>query len=148
MNLPDVEKLLQTAVSPAIVVSACGLLLLTMSNRLGRTIDRIRLLNREYTHVTAAQKPIIDAQIVSILHRARLIQSAILFVTLCIFLAVLLVACLFVLPVMGIQSGLLVAILFLASLGSLTIALVFFMREIYQALEATAGEVEHTTNRL
>jgi len=147
MNLPEVETLLKNAVSPAIVVSACGLLLLTMSNRLGRTIDRIRLLNREYVHVSAAHKPLIDAQIVSILHRARLIQSAILFVSLCIFLAVLLVAFLFLMPVAGIASGLPVAILFLASLGSLAVSLAIFMREIFLALEATAGEVEHTTNR-
>ncbi len=79
------------------------------------------------------------------MHRARLIQSAILFVTLCIFLAVLLVACLFLMPVVGIPAGLLVAVLFLSSLSSLAIALAFFMREIFLALEATADETEHTT---
>jgi hypothetical protein len=147
MNLNEVEKILQIAVSPTIVISACGLLLLTMSNRLGRTIDRMRLLNREYAHATAVLKPIIDAQLLSIMHRARLIRSAILFVTLCIFLAVLLIAFLFLMQVVGIPMGLPVAILFLGSLGSLAVSLGYFMREIYLALEATAGEVEHTTNR-
>ncbi|MCH8539186.1 MAG: DUF2721 domain-containing protein [Opitutales bacterium] len=42
MNFEELSTTLQLATSPAILVSACGLLLLSMTNRLGRAIDRSR----------------------------------------------------------------------------------------------------------
>ena len=47
MELPSVAQLLpvlQTAIGPMILISGIGLLLLTMTNRLGRAIDRTRTL--------------------------------------------------------------------------------------------------------
>ena len=46
---------LQMAISPVIMISAYGMLLLSMTNRLGRAIDRARLLSGEpATQPTAA----------------------------------------------------------------------------------------------
>jgi MFS family permease len=39
--------LVQSMVTPAVMISACGLLLLSMSNKLARLVDRIRGLNAE-----------------------------------------------------------------------------------------------------
>ena len=47
MDSHSVFQALQLAVSPVILISAYGLLLLSMTNRLGRAIDRARLLVRE-----------------------------------------------------------------------------------------------------
>ena len=47
MSNPTVAELvpiLQTAIGPALLISGVGLLLLTMTNRLGRVVDRARLL--------------------------------------------------------------------------------------------------------
>ena len=47
MPLTSLEKIipmLQVAIGPVILISGIGLLLLTMTNRLGRAIDRARLL--------------------------------------------------------------------------------------------------------
>ena len=46
MSLPTVAQLipvLQTAIGPMILISGVGLLLLSMTNRLGRVIDRLNL---------------------------------------------------------------------------------------------------------
>ena len=51
MPIQSVEHLIpiiQTAVGPVILISGLGLLLLTMTNRLGRIIDR----SVSYTHLT------------------------------------------------------------------------------------------------
>jgi uncharacterized membrane protein YciS (DUF1049 family) len=40
--------LIQAMVTPAVMISACGLLLLALTNRLARIIDRIRSLNAEF----------------------------------------------------------------------------------------------------
>lgn len=40
--------LIQAMVTPAVMISACGLLLLALTNRLARIVDRIRGLNAEF----------------------------------------------------------------------------------------------------
>ena len=40
MSLKDLLPVLQVAIGPVILISGVGLLLLSMTNRLGRTIDR------------------------------------------------------------------------------------------------------------
>ena len=47
MHSPTLQQLIpviQTSVGPVILISGIGLLLLSMTNRLGRIIDRSRLL--------------------------------------------------------------------------------------------------------
>ena len=39
--------LIQSMVAPAVMISACGLLLLSLTNKVGRIVDRIRDLNTE-----------------------------------------------------------------------------------------------------
>jgi len=38
----EIVPVLQTAISPVVLISGVGLLLLTMTNRLGRIVDRAR----------------------------------------------------------------------------------------------------------
>jgi hypothetical protein len=46
-SLTEVISVLQTAIGPVILISGVRLLLLSMTNRLGRVIDRARVLSRE-----------------------------------------------------------------------------------------------------
>ena len=46
MNLAEIIPVLQVSIGPVILISGVGLLLLTMTNRLGRAIDRARQLAR------------------------------------------------------------------------------------------------------
>ena len=46
-TLHAIVPVLQMATGPVILISGIGLLLLTMTNRLGRAIDRARSLSRE-----------------------------------------------------------------------------------------------------
>ncbi len=45
--LNEIVPVLQVAIGPVILISGVGLLLLTMTNRLGRAIDRARQLKAE-----------------------------------------------------------------------------------------------------
>jgi len=47
VNIEAFTKLLQLSISPIVVISAVGLLLLSVTNRLGRAIDRARALVKE-----------------------------------------------------------------------------------------------------
>ena len=46
-TLTELIPILQIAIGPVILISGVGLLLLSMTNRLGRAIDRARILRQE-----------------------------------------------------------------------------------------------------
>jgi hypothetical protein len=49
-------SMIQAMLSPAVMISCSGLLLLALTPKLGRVIDRIRLLNQEKTNIAKRQK--------------------------------------------------------------------------------------------
>lgn len=82
MNPPSLTQLvpiLQLAVGPVILISGVGLLLLTLTNRFGRMLDRSRAIIREITegkHAPAVVANLNDQ--VQILHRrARILRLSI-----------------------------------------------------------------------
>ena len=63
MTLAELVPVLQVAIGPVILVSGVGLLLLTMTNRLGRILDRTRLLVRERRAAGGDEGRLISAQL-------------------------------------------------------------------------------------
>ena len=53
LTLQQLIPVIQTAVGPVILISGVGLLLLSITNRFGRIVDRSRLLARELPRATA-----------------------------------------------------------------------------------------------
>ncbi|MDR1968151.1 MAG: DUF2721 domain-containing protein, partial [Burkholderiaceae bacterium] len=47
MPIHELLPILQVAIGPVILISGIGMLLLTLSNRFGRAVDRSRVLGRE-----------------------------------------------------------------------------------------------------
>jgi hypothetical protein len=72
--------IVQAMVTPAVMISACGLLLLSVSNKLGRIVDRIRDLNAEdrglSDEVDRVRRLSIRNQIDLLLRRALLLRNA------------------------------------------------------------------------
>jgi hypothetical protein len=129
----DVFEALQLAVSPVILISAYGLLLLSMTNRLGRAIDRARLLVRE----SAAK----EDQIAIIARRAVWIRSAIVFTSLALIAAALLVLVLFASVLLPVGIAPVVSVLFIGSLVCLVIGLAYFLIDIFGSLHAMKAEL-------
>jgi hypothetical protein len=73
-------NMIQPMVTPAVMISACGLLLLSISNKLGRIVDRTRDLNSEdrglSNDVEAVRRLSIRNQIDILLRRALLLRNA------------------------------------------------------------------------
>lgn len=135
MEARNVFEALQLAVSPVILISAYGLLLLSMTNRLGRAIDRARQLVREGS-------PGKKEQITIIARRAVWIRSAIVFTSLALIAAALLVLVLFGSVLLTTNIAPVVAVLFIGSLVSLVIGLTYFLVDIFASLHAMQAELE------
>lgn len=134
MDARDVFEALQLAVSPVILISAYGLLLLSMTNRLGRAIDRARQLVRE----GASGK---EAQVAIIARRAGWIRSAIVFTSLALLAAAVLVLVLFASVLLRVGVALAVSVLFIGSLVCLVVGLAFFLVDIFASLHAMEAEL-------
>jgi multidrug efflux pump subunit AcrB len=136
--IPD----LHDAIGPMILISAVGLLLLTLTNRLGRAIDRSRQLKSELPKRNTQERAHVLAQVEIIYRRARMIRLSITLSALSALFAAGLVIALFVTALLQWQQGLLVGILFIASMVSLVVSLVAFIFDINLSLQALKLELE------
>ena len=73
-TLHEIVPVLQVATGPVILISGVGLLLLTMTNRLGRTIDRARQLCRDLPESSGEKRGQTLTQITIIYRRAKVIR--------------------------------------------------------------------------
>ncbi len=144
MPVPSVQELipvLQTAIGPVILISGIGLLLLTMTNRLGRAIDRARSLSAELPSADDQGRARIARQLSILWMRARMIRLAISLATISALTAAILVIVLFVTALLSAESAWLIAALFTACMLSLIASLFVFLRDINQALAALRLEL-------
>ena len=141
MKLADLVPVLQTAIGPAILISGVGLLLLNMTNRLGRTIDRSRHLVELLRHCDEDDRRRYQLQLDILWRRARLLQSAIALIATSALLAALLVIVLFFSVLLRIEAAIFLSVLFILCLSSLIAALVYFLRDINLTLHALALEL-------
>ena len=142
-SLAEIVPILQVAVGPVILVSGVGLLLLSMTNRLGRTIDRTRLLARELAGAEAGERSHLLAQLTVLERRAHLVRRAIAASTCSVLLAAMLVITLFLAALLRWDAAPLVGLLFIGCMGALILSLVDFLRDVNLSLEAVSRELEH-----
>jgi hypothetical protein len=145
MALTPVKELipvLQVAIGPVILISGVGLLLLTLTNRYGRTIDRSRLLVRELRELAGADRERLEGQIEILYRRARLIRLSIFLAGVSVLLASLLIIVLFLTALLKLEVGLLISLLFIGCMVALSGSLVAFIRDINLSLGALKLELQ------
>jgi hypothetical protein len=140
--LHEIIPVLQTAISPVILISGVGLLLLSMTNRLGRAIDRARSLVRELRQGREHDRPATLAQVAIIYRRARLIRLSIALASLSVLLAAVLIIVLFLSALMKWDHGFIISLIFIACMASLIASLVTFIYDIHLSLVALKLELQ------
>ena len=146
ITVQELIPILQVAIGPVVLISGVGLLILSLTNRLGRVIDRGRSLVREMPEIPERNHPNIQRQLHILYLRAGLLQRAITFATLCVLCAAVLVITLFFTAALHLEDAWLIGILFVAAMGSLIVSLVSFLQELNQSLVAfrlDIGEDNH-----
>jgi hypothetical protein len=141
MQFNELIPILQASVSPVIMISGVGLLILSMTNRFGRVIDRSRQLGDALNHAPQQERERLKPQLEILFRRARLLRAAITFATLSVLVAAVLVVALFLAAFLNVEVVLLVAILFIACLLSLIISLLAFLQDINLSLVALKLEL-------
>src|SRR6266853_1575059 len=136
LSVAQLIPALQTAIGPTILISGVGLLLLTMTNRLARTIDRARTLARELPGASESDYAKSTGQLRILWKRARLIRLSIALASLSALFAAILIIVLFVTAVLQIENVWLICTLFITCLVCLIGSLIVFIHDINLALAA------------
>ena len=143
MSLEQIIPILQLSIGPVIVISGVGLILLSMTNRFGRVIDRSRYLaetvrsGRSSTEIENFKR-----QIEILMRRAHILRLAIAFVSISLVLAAFLVIALFLAELLNLQAARTLVILFILCMGSLILSLLFFIADINVSLSALKVEID------
>jgi len=133
----DLVPILQTAIGPVILISGIGLLLLTMTNRLGRTIDRARELAAH-----TPETPHTEGQLAILWLRARIMRLAILFASASALCVAFLVILLFLTVLLKIEVAWLIGGLFIAGMVLLIGSLALFIHDVNKSLSALKLELQ------
>jgi hypothetical protein len=147
-SVANLIPVLQTAIGPMILISGVGLLILSMTNRLGRVIDRARILAREISGAAASGDSRAAAQLEILWSRARLIRLAIALAAMSALAAAILIIMLFFTALWQIEIAWLIGALFIACMTCLIGSLVAFIHDINRSLAALKLEIEERRSGL
>jgi hypothetical protein len=136
MSLTDLVPTLQLAVGPVILISGIGLILLSMTNRFGRIIDRSRILTEDLRRAPRAAHKRILAQLGILADRCRTLRGAIALSTISVLLAAILVISLFLGALLQLNMAAFIVILFVLCMLSLIVSLLMFIADLRLSLEA------------
>lgn len=137
----SIDVVLQTAVTPVVLISGVGLLLLTMTNRFGRLTDRTRQVARLVKETEGEERESYRTQLRILSHRGRLLRRSIAESGFCVLFAALLIITIFITKLADSEVEWLDSTFFILSLVFLIISLIDFIRDVHLALAAMALEV-------
>jgi Protein of unknown function (DUF2721) len=135
-ELNELIPVLQISVSPVILISGVGLLLLSLTNRFGRAVDRSRQLMREMREAGETDRRQLTEQVKVLYRRARLIQTSIILAALSVLFAAVMVITLFFMALLKWDWALAISVLFICCLASLIASLILFLADIRLSLHA------------
>jgi CBS domain containing-hemolysin-like protein len=140
-HLTELIPVLQIAIAPVILISGVGLLLLSLTNRFGRAVDRTRQIHREMRKAATADRPRLAYQVEVIYRRARLIQVSIVMGALSALFAAILILALFLAALLKWESSVVISLIFICCLVSLVVSLITFIMDIRLSLKALKLEL-------
>lgn len=132
----DISSVIQLAVAPVFLLASISGALNVLSLRMGRIIDRGRVLNDRRCETESPEALEVDTELRLLARRAGLINRAIALCTLSGLFVCLVIAVLFLDALFTLEQESLIATLFVIALLSLISALIMFLKEIQLSLRA------------
>ena len=133
-GITGIAHVIQLAVAPVFLLTGVGAILSVLVNRLGRVVDRSRVLEATCTGAPPQIAPDVQAEMSSLTRRARMIHWAIGLCTGCALLVCVVIAALFIGSIAGVEVSGVIAALFIAAMLLLVAGLLCFLREIALAI--------------
>jgi|SRR5688572_13011601 hypothetical protein len=129
--LGDVAHVIQLAIAPVFLLTAVGTFLNVLVNRLGRAVDRRRVLVARMPGLDAAILTSANGELGNLERRVRLIYTAIALAVFCALLICVLIALAFIDAIVRLDFTNIIAVFFVLAMLALIGALGAFLREIF-----------------
>ncbi len=133
-HVNDIARVIQLAVAPVFLLTAVATLINALNIRLGRAIDRRRVLLDQITRLAPEALPGVHSELRILFQRIRLVYLAILAAVVGALLVCLVVATAFVGALTAIDISRVVAVLFILSMFAMIACLGILLREVFVAV--------------
>jgi hypothetical protein len=133
-TLQDVSHVIQLAVAPVFLLTALAAFLGVLSTRLGRIVDRARVLCDRVAAAKAPEAPPLQGELALLARRRHLVNLAITFGVAAALFVCVLIAIAFVGSIWRVNTSTSVALLFVAAMVAFVVALVLFLSEVLVAV--------------
>jgi hypothetical protein len=131
MPLGDIAHVIQLAIAPVFLLTAVAGILNVLVSRLGRAVDRRRLLVSRAPDFEETVAIMAQAELGYLEKRVGVIYTAITLAVLCALLICLLIALAFIDAFLPFDFGRVIAIFFILAMVALVGSLACFLREIF-----------------
>lgn len=145
-SIQSFTQFLQSCITPVALISGVGLILLSLTNRLGRTIDRSRILSRELDDPEIPKRKIKISELKILYKRSRILRSSIAAISFSIFSSSLIIPVLFIMSFSYINLKVLGVILFILSVFAIILSSILLLADIILTLKALEEEVNEHIN--
>ena len=134
-NLDEISHVIQVAVAPVFLLTAVGTLLVVLTNRLGRAVDRRRVLEKVLDESAAgSDTERAETELLLVGRRVVLIYKAIVLAVFCALFICILIALAFVDAFLASNLARGLGVLFVLAMIALIGSLIMFLREIFLAV--------------
>lgn len=133
-SLSDVSHVIQLSVAPVFLLTSLGTFLAVLSTRLGRIVDRARVLRDRMAPLSLEQAEPLRDELHHLARRRHLVNMAITSGVCAALFVCVLIASAFMGSIYSVNTSNLVATLFIAAMVAFVIALLCFLREVVLAV--------------
>lgn len=133
-HIPEITNVIQLAVAPVFMLTAVGTIIAALNVRLGRAVDRRRVLEEGLHTLSGSQAEDARAELAQIARRIRYVYLAIVGSVLSGLFVCLLIAGAFIGAFIAANLTRMMAALFVLAMVSLIASLLLFLREIFLAV--------------
>ena len=143
-HVTDIARIIQLAVAPVFLLTAIGTILSALNNRLGRIVDRRRVIDDRLRKSLPegeqpAQEDLDELELLA--RRIRLIYHAIVLAIVCALLICLLVASAFLGVFVTVDIARLIGTLFILAMFALIGSLWMLLREVFLAVKGGRHDI-------
>jgi len=140
-HVTDVARLIQLAVAPVFLLTAVGTIIGVLTTRLGRAIDRSRLLEDRLHQLPSEGQMAVREELGVLSRRVRLVYAAIVLAVICALFVGLLIAVAFVDAFINVDLSRFIGLLFIGAMIAFIFALLIFLREIFLAVTSARDQM-------
>lgn len=135
-------EFLQSSITPVALISGVGLILLSLTNRLGRTIDRSRMLVSELEKPELKRRSVKLKELNILYKRSRILRTSIASISFSIFTSSLIIPVLFIMSISEINLKIFGIVLFILSIFAIILSSILLLADTILTLKALEQEID------